>query len=128
MKNVIKAMFVAVLFLGAVLTTYGQSGPRVYLLVTASVEPGHMAEYQGIVEKQILPTFKKNDVELIGSFRSGLGGSSNEAILIAAYKDLAHVQKAMSDPVIVELQAGKFESMRVLHTRILTPTSFSPLQ
>lgn len=38
------------------------------------------------------------------------------------------MQKAMSDPVIVGLQTGKFESMRVLNTRILAPTSFSPLQ
>ena len=128
MKNVAKVFFVAVLFLGTVLTTFGQSGPRVYMMVTASVEPGHMAEYQSIIEKEILPTFKKNGVELIGAFRSGIGGNSNEAILITAYRDLAHVQKAMSDPVIVGLQAGKFESMRVLHTRILAPTSFSPLQ
>lgn len=128
MKSGLKISFVGILLLAAALTIHAQSSPRVFMLVTASVEPGHMAEYQSIVENEVLPIFAKHDVEVIGAFNSTLGGKSNETILLVAFKDFAHVQNALGDPGITSLQAQKFESMRVLNTRLLTPTGFSPLK
>lgn len=114
--------------LAAALTVHAQSTPRIFMLVTASVEPGHMADYQSIVEKEVLPIFAKQNVDVIGAFNSQLGGSSNETLLLVAFKDFAHLQTALADPGIVKLQAERFESMRVLNSRILLPTAFSPLK
>lgn len=119
----------AVVFLfAAAWTIHAQSTPRVFMLITASVEPGHMAEYQRIVEKQVLPIFDKHDVEIIAAFNSAIGGHSNETMLLVAYNDFAHMQRALADPDIIALQSNEFESMRVLTTRTLVGTSFSPLK
>ena len=116
------------LVLACALGIYAQSPPRVFMLVTARVEPGHMAEYRSIVENEVLPIFAKHDVAVIGAFNSQLGASSNEMLLLVGYRDLAHIQATNSDPALVKLQAEKFEAMRVLETRVLIPTSFSPLK
>ena len=128
MQHVLKVLCVGVLFLGTFVTTFGQSEPRVYQMVTATVVPGLVAEYQGIIENEVLPIIERNDGELIGSFTNRIGGNSNEVILIIAHRDLANLQEMTSDPALVEIQAGRFASMRVINMRILAPTSFSPLQ
>ena len=128
MKKSTVLLIAAIIVLAAGLTIHAQSAPRIFMLVTASVEPGHMADYQGIVEKEVFPIFEKQNVEVIGAFSSALGGASNETVVLVAFKDFAHLQQALADPGITKLQAEKFESMRVLHTRILNPTSFSPLK
>ncbi len=128
MKPRTKIALVVVVLLAAAWTIHAQSTPRLFMLVTASVEPGHMADYQRIVENQVFPIFKKHDVEVIGAFNSTLGGSSNETMLLVAYKDFTHMQQALADPGITALQANEFESMRVLNTRILVGTSYSPLK
>lgn len=128
MKRAHLVLIVSVLLLAAAWTIHAQSAPRVFMLVTASVEPGHMADYQRIVADQVLPIFEKHDVELIGAFNSTVGGNSNETMLLIAYEDFAHMQRALADPGIAALQANEFESMRVLNTKVLMGTSYSPLQ
>jgi hypothetical protein len=74
-----------------------------------------------------LPILKKHDVELVGAFRSGIGGPSNQFILMMGYTDLAHIQTAHADPDLQKIQAEKFTKIRVLNSRVLIPESFSPL-
>ena len=105
-----------------------ESKPRIFGLYTADVQLGHTAEYNEIVEKEILPLLKKHGVELIGAFGNSLGGPSNQVILLMAYTDLAHLQATHADPDLKKIQAEKFSKIRVLHSRILSPTSFSPLR
>ena len=128
MKLRTKVSLSVVFLLAAAWTIHAQSAPRVFMLVTANVEPGHMAEYQRIVENQVFPIFEKHDVEVIGAFNSAIGGHSNETMLLVAYKDFAHMQSALADPGIVAHQSNEFESMRVLNTRTLVGASYSPLK
>ena len=127
-QKAITTIAVGIAVTALAISIYAQSAPRVFMLVTANVQPGHMAEYQSIVEKQVLPIFAKNDVEVIGAFTSALGGPSNQTMLLVAFKDFAHLQTALADPGITQLQAKTFESMRVLDTRLLAPTSYSPIR
>ncbi len=106
----------------------GQAAPRVFGMVTASVEPGQMSEYLTIVEQRIVPFLAEQDVELIGVFRHSLGGPSNEVLLLLAYRDLAHVQAVTENTQLTEIQQQTFEGMRVLRSWVLQPVSFSPLQ
>ncbi len=129
-----RRMFVVILMIAAVSATVGslfaahhEATPRVFGLYTSDVQPGQGAAYAEIIEKEILPILKKHDVELIGAFTSGLGGSSNQMIFLMGCKDLAHIQTAHADPDLRKVQTEKFASMRVLHSRVLIPTSFSPL-
>ena len=94
----------------------------------SKVKLGHMAEYSGIVEKEILPLLKKNDVELVGVFNSGVGGASNELTIILGYKDYGHIQAVFADPELKKIQQEKFQSIRVLTSKVLIPTSYSPLK
>ena len=112
---------------GSLFAAHHETKPRIFGLYTADVQPGHGAEYASIVEKDILPIFKKHDIELIGAFNSAIGGSSNQMVLLVGYKDFAHLQTAHGDPDLKKIQSEKFESIRVLHSRVLIPTSFSPL-
>lgn len=112
----------------SVLPTFSQQQPRVFLMFTAKVEPGHMAEYREIVKTKVLPILKKNEVELIGIFASALGGDTNELHLLTAYKDFAHYQKSTQDPELVKLQQENFERIRIGTTRLLAPVDFSPLK
>jgi hypothetical protein len=104
-----------------------ESKPRIFGLYTADVQLGHGTEYNDMIEKEILPILKKHDVELIGAFRSGIGGPSNQSVLLMGYRDLAHLQAAHADPDLQKIQAEKFSQIRVLNSRVLIPTSFSPL-
>ena len=67
-------------------------------------------------------------MELIGVFNNSIGGSSNEVLILVAYKDFAHIQKANQDADLLKFQQEKFEKMRVLKSRLLAPMAFSPLQ
>ena len=125
----------AVAFIAAIALTVGslfaahhESNPRIFVLYTADVQPGHGAEYSGIIENEILPILKKHDVEFVGAFRSGIGGPSNQLVLLMGYKDLAHFQTAHADPDVKKIQAEKFSKIRVIHSRVLIPTSYSPLR
>jgi hypothetical protein len=121
--------FVAVAILAAC-AGYGaamQEQPRVFSAVSATVEPGHMAEYLATIEQSIMPFLAAQDVEVVGVFRNSIGGPSNQVILWLGYKDLAHVQAVAENSTLTDIQERTFESMRVLENHLLTPTTFSPL-
>ena len=117
---------VCVLLVGGLSAAQSQS--RVFALIVAKVELGHMAEYTAIIEKEIVPLLKKNDVELVGVFNSGVGGASNELTMLLGYRDYAHVQQTFQDPEVQKIQKEKFQTIRVLNTKMLIPTAFSPLK
>ena len=105
-----------------------QEQPRVFSVAVATVEPGHMAEYMGILEESVIPLLEAQDVEVIGVFQNGLGGASNQLIIWVAYRDLAHLQSVAENSTLTEIQQQTFESMRVIEIETLTPVAFSPLR
>ena len=125
----VAAIIITIFALAAVslFAAHHESKPRIFGLYTADVQLGHKAEYNDIVEKEVLPILKKHNVEFIGAFGSALGGPSNQVILLMGYTDLAHLQAAHADPDLKKIQAERFSKIRVLHSRVLVPTSFSPL-
>lgn len=126
--GIISFVVVAIVFtVGSLFAANHESNPRVFGFYTADVQLGHEAEYSDIIEKEILPILKKHGVELVGAFRSSIGGPSNQFILMMGYTDLAHLQAAHADPDLQKIQAEKFSKIRVLNSRVLIPESFSPL-
>lgn len=105
-----------------------QENPRVVGIAVAQVEPGHMAEYLGIVEQNVMPFLAEQGVEVIGVFQNFVGGPSNEVHIIAAYRDLAHVQAVAQNSRLTDIQQQTFEGMRVLSQKTLLPVPFSPFQ
>jgi hypothetical protein len=105
-----------------------QDSPRVIGIAVATVEPGHMAEYQAIMEESIMPFLESQGVEVIGVFQSFVGGASNELTIMAAYRDLAHIQSVSQNSTLTEIQQQTFEGMRVLTQKTLLPVPFSPFQ
>ncbi len=105
-----------------------QERARVFVATVATVEPGHMAEYMSIVEESIMPFLEEQGVEVIGAFRPGVGGASNQFILWSAYRDMAHIQSVTENSTLTEIQEQTFEVMRVLEGATLTPVSFSPMR
>ena len=122
------ASAVSILILGVQSSVQGENNSKVYQLIVSTVELGHMAEYSAIIEKEILPMLKKHDVELVGAFNSGVGGASNELTLILGYKDYAHIQQVFQDACLQKIQREKFASIRVLRSKLLIPTAYSPLK
>ena len=130
-RSIKKAIVIATIcFAMFSLVAFAQSQrqARVFSLISATLEPGQMAEYASILENDILPILKRNDVELIGVFNNSIGGASNEVLILVAYKDFAHIQKANQDADLLKFQQERFEKMRVLNSRLLAPMAFSPLQ
>ncbi len=121
---------VIVLALSATVCVGGalQESPRVVGIAVAQVEPGHMAEYLSIVEESVMPFLAQQGVEVIGVFQNFVGGPSNEVHIIAAYRDLAHIQAVAQNSQLTDIQQQTFEGMRVLSQKTLLPTPFSPFQ
>lgn len=105
-----------------------QESPRVVGLAVATVEPGHMAEYMSIVEESVMPFLAEQGVEVIGVFQNFVGGPSNELYIMAAYRDLAHIQAVSQNSTLTDIQQLTFEGMRVLSQKTLLPVPFSPFQ
>lgn len=105
-----------------------QESPRVVGLAVATVEPGHMAEYMSIVEESVMPFLAEQGVEVIGVFQNFVGGPSNELFIMAAYRDLAHIQAVAQNSTLTDIQQQTFEGMRVLSQNTLLPVPFSPFQ
>jgi hypothetical protein len=103
-----------------------QESPRVVGLAVATVEPGHMAEYMSIVEESVMPFLAEQGVEVIGVFQNFVGGPSNELYIMAAYRDLAHIQAVSQNSTLTDIQQQTFEGMRVLSQKTLLPVPFSP--
>lgn len=125
--GVVAFIAVVLLTVGSLFAAHHESKPRIFGIYTADVQLGHATEYADIIEKEILPILKKHNVEFVGAFRNGIGGPSNQLTLLMGYTDLAHLQAAHADPDLQKIQAEKFSKIRVLHSRVLIPTSFSPL-
>ncbi len=75
-----------------------------------------------------MPFLEEQGVEVIGAFRAGIGGASNQFILWAAYRDMAHLQSVVENSTLTEIQEQTFEAMWVLEAATLTPVSFSPMR
>ena len=105
-----------------------QGPTRVYSVAVATVAPGDTGEYLEILEQRIMPFLEEQGAEVIGVFRNGIGGPSNEIKILVAYRDMAHVQAIAENSTLTAIQEQTFDAMRTLTTSILFPVSFSPLQ
>ena len=121
---------VIVLALSATVCVGGamQESPRVVWIAVAQVAPGHMADPLNIVEQNIMPFLAEQGVEVIGVFQNSLGGPSVEVHIIAAYRDLAHIQAASQNSQLTDIQEQTFEGKRVFSQKALLPVPFSPFQ
>ncbi len=128
MRRVYIPIIAVVALSTAVCVANVQEQPRVFSVAVATVEPGHMAEYMGILEERVIPLLETQGVEVIGVFQNGLGGASNQLTIWVAYRDLAHLQSVTENSTLTEIQQQTFESMRVIEIQTLTPVAFSPLR
>ncbi len=128
MRRVYIPIIAVVALSTAVCLANAQEQPRVFSVAVATVEPGHMAEYMGILEERVMPLLEAQGVEVVGVFQNGLGGASNQLIIWTAYRDLAHLQSVAENSSLTEIQQQTFESIRVIQQQTLTPVAFSPLR
>ena len=128
MRRVYIPIIAVVALSTAVCVANAQEQPRLFSVAVATVEPGHMAEYMGILEESVMPLLEAQGVEVIGVFQNTIGGASNQLIIWSVYRDLAHVQSVAESSTLTEIQQETFESMRVIEIQTLTPVAFSPLR
>ncbi len=102
----------------------------VYELRVYTLQPGKVAEFQALIEKEALPIISKYS-KLVGWW-STEGGPLNEVVHLWAYEDLNHRARARQaqaeDP---QLQAFRPKAQAMVvsqYNKLLTPASFSPLQ
>ena len=102
----------------------------VYELRVYTLQPGKVAEFQALIEKEALPIISKYS-KLVGWWSSEVG-PLNEVVHLWAYEDLNHRARARQaqaeDP---QLQAFRPKAQAMVvsqYNKLLTPASFSPLQ
>ena len=103
---------------------------RVYKIM-----PGRMPDIMNRFTNHALPLFEKHGIKLVGFWQTVIGPSSNELVYVVAYDDLSHRERAwnafMNDPAWMEAKAKSEQNGMLVAdvaNRILTPTTFSPLQ
>jgi hypothetical protein len=102
-----------------------------YVMHIREIVPDKMAEYNDFQVKEYQPMLKKLGVKVAAYWTTTLG-NAGESIAVFAFDDMAQWQKQMEtnlqNPDYRKLVA-KLMSMTVSsNSRLLTPTSWSPLK
>ena len=105
----------------------------IYQEVVVGVARGKMNEYLDIVGKELLPIYQRLGIKMAGSFRTMMGGNSNEVIVLFAFENMAQMEKLQDDrnkdkewqKVYPKYQAVTTGTMA---SRILQPNSYSELK
>lgn len=101
-----------------------------YILFTADIAPGKMAEYDA-VSKEKQPVQKKVGMKVVGQWK-GYSGNTNRVYTLFGYDDLAEYQKVrdtrQKNPEFVKF-ATKIQSLFTNQTlNFITPTELSPMK
>jgi hypothetical protein len=103
----------------------------IYVLSTAVLVPGKMAEYGEIASKEALPLYPKMGMKEVASWH-GYTGNMNENYTLFVYPDLAAFQKAVearTQNKDYQKIAAKLNALRVSQTStILEPNAWSPMK
>jgi hypothetical protein len=105
----------------------------IYSLHTVSVVHGKMNEYTEFVAKELIPIYQRLGIKMIGSWRTSIGGNSDECVLLFAWDSMAQMEKLQA------VRNADKEWQRVLPryqplttsntiNRILEPNAYSTLK
>jgi NIPSNAP len=102
----------------------------IYEMRVYTLQPGKVAAFQELIEKEALPVISKYS-KLVG-WRSTEVGPLNEVVHIWAYEDpnhREHARKAQSEDPQLQAFRPKAQAMIVSqYNKILIPANFSPLK
>jgi hypothetical protein len=103
----------------------------IYLSNASDIIPGKVAEYDGIVAKEMLPIMAKLGINLVGAWHS-YTGNANQIYALYSYKDLAELQKvreAQEKDKDYQRVNVKLSALRTRLTRTIFETaSWSPMK
>ncbi len=104
----------------------------IYQLGTVGVVHGKMNEYTELVAKELMPIYQRLGIKMIGSWRSFIGGHSDECVILFAWENMAQMEKLTSarsnDKDWQKLQP-RYQALTTGNTtRLLQPNAYSTLK
>jgi hypothetical protein len=104
----------------------------IYLEGTVGIVPGKMNEYLDIVSKEIMPMYAKLGIKMIGSWRTSMGGNSNEVVILFQYDNMAQMEKqtaARNADKDYQKILPRYQAVTTgTSTRLLQPNPYSTLK
>jgi hypothetical protein len=104
----------------------------IYSLVTVGVAQGKMNEYTEFVAKEFMPIYQRLGIKMVGSWRSSIGGNSNECFVLFAWDSMAQMEKlaaARNADKDWQRVYPRYQSLTTGgSTRLLQPNAYSTLK
>ncbi len=102
-----------------------------YYLATQEVMPGRMPEYAEIASKELIPTYAKVGLKLVGSWH-GTTGSPNTIYALFVFNDLTEFQKvtqaARQDKDYASASAKISKILTSQGRQLIEPNAWSPMK
>ena len=104
----------------------------VYSLVTVGVAQGKMNEYTEFVAKEFMPIYQRLGIKMVGSWRSSIGGDSNECLVLFAWDSIAQMEKLQAARNADKDWLRVYPKYQALTTggttRLLQPNAYSSIR
>ena len=104
----------------------------IYTLLNVGVVHGKMNEYTEFVGKELMPIYQRLGIKMVGSWRTSMGGHTDESVVLFAWENLAQMEKlttARANDKDWQKVYPRYQALTTGNTtRLLQPNAYSTLK